>query len=121
VKWLFAICFFILTVFAANGQSGTWVWVHGDNTQIIAGIYGNKGIPSVNNYPPGLYHSSQWTDNQGKRYLLNKASSFQREISGGRRKFLMNIWLLNKSLNGCYVKYRKNLMLLIYRKNKIKW
>jgi hypothetical protein len=36
-----------------NIPSNQWVWLSGSNTVNVAGVYGIKGVPSVNNYPGG--------------------------------------------------------------------
>src|ERR1700683_792694 len=55
-------CLYIHFVFA---QGGTWTWISGSDQAFNAGAFGTQGVPSVNNYPPGLYECCEWKDNQG--------------------------------------------------------
>ena len=41
-----------------NISSTEWTWVSGSNTINTAGVYGSKGVPSVNNYPGGRWLQS---------------------------------------------------------------
>jgi hypothetical protein len=41
-----------------NISSNAWTWVSGSNTADVVGVYGTKGISSVNNYPGGRYMHS---------------------------------------------------------------
>jgi hypothetical protein len=50
-------------------QSGLWTWISGSNLQGVTGVYGIQGVPSVNNFPPGLYAYSDWKDKQGNFWL----------------------------------------------------
>ena len=47
-----------------------WTWISGSNVQGSTGVYGTQGIPSVNNFPPGLYEYSEWKDLQGNFWLF---------------------------------------------------
>ena len=38
--------------------SRIWTWVSGSDTVDAAGVYGTKGVPSVNNYHGGREHHS---------------------------------------------------------------
>ena len=38
-----------------NISSTEWTWVSGSYTINTAGVYGSKGVPSVNNYPGGRW------------------------------------------------------------------
>jgi len=50
-------------------QAGMWTWISGSNIQGSIGVYGTQGIPSVNNFPPGLYEYAEWKDLQGNFWL----------------------------------------------------
>ena len=64
--------FFLLILFATDAfpQAGEWIWISGSNVTGSMGVYGVQGVPSVNNYPPGLYEYSEWKDLQGNLWLF---------------------------------------------------
>ena len=43
-------------------NDSTWTWVSGTNTLNHRGIFGEKGIPSVNNVPSSRSHAVGWYD-----------------------------------------------------------
>lgn len=47
-----------------------WVWKGGDNTPNQIGVYGTKGVPSVNNKPGARTQAASWTDNTGYFWLF---------------------------------------------------
>ncbi len=47
--------------------STPWVWMSGDSLVNQNGIYGTKGVPSVNNIPGGRKQSASWTDQKAVR------------------------------------------------------
>jgi gliding motility-associated-like protein len=53
-----------------------WVWVNGPQyASNTAGNYGTKGVPSVNNYPPGKsYGANSWTDDNNDLWLFSGGS-----------------------------------------------
>src|SRR6188768_2290060 len=63
--------FVLLSLFSSTvfSQAGMWTWISGSNVQGALGVYGTQGVPSVNNYPPGLYEYSEWKDLQGNFWL----------------------------------------------------
>jgi hypothetical protein len=49
-----AILFLAITVmFRVTGVGSTWTWLSGSENGAVGGVYGTKGIPSINNYPSG--------------------------------------------------------------------
>jgi gliding motility-associated-like protein len=54
-------------------QTNLWTWMSGPNVIAgpdPAGVWGTKGIPSANNYPPArCYGANCWTDNKGDLWL----------------------------------------------------
>jgi N-acetylneuraminic acid mutarotase len=51
----------------ANGQ---WTWMKGDTVQRKIGVYGTKGIASVDNTPGARYLSVSWVDSAGMLWLF---------------------------------------------------
>jgi len=47
-----------------------WTWISGANIIRHAGVYGTKGIPSVNNIPPCRMRSISWMDSNGNMWLF---------------------------------------------------
>jgi hypothetical protein len=45
-----------------NISSGQWAWLSGNNTGFVPGVYGQKGVPSLNNYPGCRYDQSTVLD-----------------------------------------------------------
>jgi hypothetical protein len=41
-----------------NITSDVWTWLSGNSTTNVPGVYGTKGVPSVNNYPGSRYAHS---------------------------------------------------------------
>ena len=41
-----------------NVTSQMWTWVSGSNAVTAVGVYGTKGVPTVNNFPGIRYHAS---------------------------------------------------------------
>jgi PKD repeat protein len=66
LQFLFCLGFFSSPVFS---QQGMWTWISGTDVVGDPGVYGTQGIPSVSNYPPGLYEYSEWKDLQGNFWL----------------------------------------------------
>jgi gliding motility-associated-like protein len=71
-----------------------WTWVNGSNVVSApnpAGVFGTKGIPSVNNYPSARgFGSSCWTDNAGDLWLY---------AGGGATSVFNDLWRYNIATN----------------------
>ena len=52
------------------GQSGSWVWLKGDNVGNPLGNNGTMGVASPNNEPSGRYQSAYWLDLQGNFWVF---------------------------------------------------
>jgi gliding motility-associated-like protein len=63
-----------------------WTWVNGPNVVAAPnrnGVYGTRGVPSVNNYPSAKgYGSATWTDNNGDLWIYGGfgALSYNNEL-----------------------------------------
>jgi gliding motility-associated-like protein len=69
-----------------------WAWMHGPATANGLGIYGTKGIPSVNNIPGARgWGVSTWTDLQGNFWLFG---GFGYDITGFYNT-LNDLWKFN--------------------------
>lgn len=50
-------------------QSGSWVWIKGEEAGYSSGSYGRKGVEDVKNEPAGRYHAAYWKDLEGNFWL----------------------------------------------------
>jgi hypothetical protein len=53
-----------------NIASGNWTWMSGSNVIDQTGVYGTKGVASVNNVPGARSNMISWVDNTGALYLM---------------------------------------------------
>jgi hypothetical protein len=53
-----------------NPSTGEWTWVSGSSAADADGIYGTKGVASVDNVPSGREGASFWTDASGNLWLF---------------------------------------------------
>lgn len=49
---------------------GSWIWMSGTPVVDQPGNYGEKGVPSPSNVPPGRAYPASWTDVEGKLWLF---------------------------------------------------
>jgi len=91
MKAILKFYFFILLSFSSSlvfSQAGMWTWISGTDVQGALGVYGTQGVPSVNNYPPGLYEYAEWKDLQGNFWLY-----------GGFSPTYLDLWKYNPVTN----------------------
>jgi len=69
-KLLFLSIYLIACPWLAFSQAGEWTWISGVNYTGFGGAFGTKGVPNVNNSPPGLYEACEWKDHQGNFWLF---------------------------------------------------
>ncbi|MFI5148740.1 MAG: kelch repeat-containing protein [Bacteroidia bacterium] len=73
-----------------------WVWMNGSTSYGVAGIYGVKGIPSINNYPGGRgVGASSWTDQAGNLWLFGG----QGYDAFGNLGMLSDLWKFDPASN----------------------
>ena len=78
--------------------TGVWVLVSGsggtETTPLAFGVYGTKGIPSVNNYPGAREGATTWTDRDGSFWLFggHGLGASCENCFGG---FLNDLWKFN--------------------------
>ena len=52
-------------------SDNTWTWFSGSNTEVnLVGVYGEKTVPSANNYPGGRYHALGWFDSTNQEFWV---------------------------------------------------
>jgi hypothetical protein len=85
---LFLICCSFLCAENSFSQGGVWTWISGVSSTGSNGVFGTQGIPSVSNYPPGLYEFADWKDKQGNFWLY-----------GGFAPDYSDLWKYNPSTN----------------------
>jgi len=54
----------------ALSNSVQWRWMSGSNTPDQPGVYGEKGIASINNYPGARYGAVGWYDSLKEEFWL---------------------------------------------------
>ncbi|TFG11024.1 MAG: hypothetical protein EU535_07865, partial [Promethearchaeota archaeon] len=74
-----------------NIDSKEWVWVSGNKTINEHGIYGNKKVPNIANYPGSREQSVSWTDINGDLWLFGGGGY---DESGGLG-WLNDLWRFN--------------------------
>jgi hypothetical protein len=90
-------------------KTNIWTWISGDTSSRYLnglysqhGVYGTKGVPSVNNYPISRSNSMCWTDTAGNLWL------FGGEMASGCSNVFW-CWTLNiKTLNDLWKYNVKN-------------
>ena len=70
MKKIYLIIFFGFHFSAVMSQPGTWTWMHGDSIDGSTGIFGNQGVASPANDPPGFYEPAEFRDLQGNFWLF---------------------------------------------------
>ncbi|MEO5673748.1 MAG: kelch repeat-containing protein [Chitinophagales bacterium] len=66
-----------------------WTWVLGSQSCCAAGVYGTKGVPSVNNYPGARgYGCATWVDSSGNFWLFG---------GFGTNGMMNDLWRFNPS------------------------
>ena len=48
----------LLVISQSMWDSAMWTWVSGNSTANVFGVYGTKGVPSMNNYPGSRFRHS---------------------------------------------------------------
>ena len=92
--------------YAENGNTGNmsdlwkydaavneWTWMNGDKTTENSGVYGSRGITSVNNKPPARDAGVSWKNKSGNLWLfggVNQVIGFS---------YLNDVWKYDISLN----------------------
>ena len=51
-------------------NDSTWTWISGSNIPNQPGVYGEKGIPSVDNYPGARRYAVGWYDSLREEFWL---------------------------------------------------
>ena len=82
--------FYLLSFSITFGQSGSWIWMNGDNSTSGTAVWGTQGVFAAGNTPPPTYESAEWTDKDGGFWLFGGLTP-----SGEMNM----IWKYDKSLN----------------------
>ncbi len=59
----------LASIVTMYGQA-EWAWISGPNAPNVAGVYGTRGVPDVNNLPAGRYNQSMWADKAGNVWIF---------------------------------------------------
>src|SRR5688500_11276210 len=88
------IFLFLLFAFSeiSFSQSGEWVWIHGSMSTNVSGSFGVKGVPSPSNVPPGLYEPCEWTDKNGRFWMMGGWGPMGPSLLG-------TLWMYDQSNN----------------------
>lgn len=82
-----------------NPSAKTWTWVGGSDTasnyggNVIVGVYGTKGVPSVSNIPGPRSSAIYWTDKSGNFWLFGGEGYPSPTTSG----YFNDLWEFNPS------------------------
>ena len=85
---------FIANALPCEAQSGTWTWMHGNDTSGIQGNYGVLGIASDTSLPVGRYQSAYWIDKQGNFWLFGGVTFQVNSLS-----MQNDMWMYNPNTN----------------------
>ena len=53
-----------------NPSTNAWTWVSGSTANGVSGVYGTKGVASVNNFPGARQEAATWIDSGGNLWLM---------------------------------------------------
>ena len=67
---LLPLIFMGMTVNAQTSPANQWTWLNGSKTIPAFGIYGTKGVASVNTYPGARNYARTWTDASGNQFFF---------------------------------------------------
>lgn len=74
--------------------SNQWIWIKGDKTVNVAGVYGSVGIAALTNKPGARYQATGWVDTGGNLWLFGGYG--MSELSSG---ILNDLWMYNPNSN----------------------
>jgi uncharacterized delta-60 repeat protein len=60
----------LFSCIASSAQTFQWTWLSGDSVAQRPGVYGTKGVPSVNNKPGARNRAVSWKDANGNLWLF---------------------------------------------------
>ncbi|HMU45159.1 MAG TPA: kelch repeat-containing protein [Chitinophagaceae bacterium] len=75
-----------------------WTWVKGDDIANVLGIYGNKGVASINNKPGARVEAVSWKDNSNNLWLFG-GDGFPNSGSTTFSQTLNDLWKYNITTN----------------------
>ncbi len=78
-----------------NPSSNEWTWFKGDSAVQKPGIYGSKGVSSINNNPGSRFSSMTWSDLSGNLWLFGGQGWIREFLSGD----LNDLWKYNITTN----------------------
>ncbi len=79
-----------------NRSSDNWVWVSGNNTFNVPGIYGTQGSYGPNNVPGSRWKALSWVDSEGNFWLYGGEGFGKTNNENGK---LNDLWKYNILLN----------------------
>jgi N-acetylneuraminic acid mutarotase len=59
-----------------NPSTNAWTWVSGSTANGVSGVYGTKGVASVNNFPGARQEAATWIDSGGNLWLMGGYGSY---------------------------------------------
>ncbi len=71
-----------------QSQAPTYVWMAGSQTSNQPGVYGTKGVSSIDNTPGARYNHASWTDSEGNFWLFGGYGIDE----GGNQGELNDLW-----------------------------
>ncbi|WP_162852516.1 kelch repeat-containing protein [Dinghuibacter silviterrae] len=80
---------------ATAQTTNEWVWINGDNTLNVAGVYGTLGVAATTNKPGGRYNPSSWTDGNGHFWMFGGWGY----DAAGAPGFLNDFWEYDSATN----------------------
>ncbi|TFF90919.1 MAG: hypothetical protein EU548_00525 [Promethearchaeota archaeon] len=75
--------------------SKKWAWMSGNNTINQKGVYGEKGVLDITNYPGARYASVSWMDTDGNLWLFG-GSGYNESAGPGRLNDLWRFTITSK-------------------------
>lgn len=85
-----SVIFLLFFYFSGSAQQ-QWSWIAGDKSPNAAGIYGDKGVASSQNFPGSRMGSSTWIDKNGQMWMFGGIG----KDADGRTGYLNDLWKYN--------------------------
>jgi N-acetylneuraminic acid mutarotase len=93
-KILLTLLIFLGAVADAQ-TTNEWVWINGDNTINVNGVYGTLGVAAATNKPGGRYNPSSWIDANGHFWMFGGYGYGATGATG----FLNDLWEYDSTSN----------------------
>lgn len=95
-KKLLPFLVLLLSISISKAQYNEWTWMKGASTTNGTASYGIKGVESITNNPPALWHACEWTDLNGDFWVYGGFDVIPNPYSSTRHS---SLWRYRPSTN----------------------